>query len=178
MSKINKMDFILHDDEFETVVFRFRPSKSSCHGFYDDPPSCWDEVYQVYYSYSIFVKYKYDNSSELLFDCPYDEDSMIGELASRCSHIADGQTSVDLKISDNDNDERCYTLKLLDNEFHPIGYGVHWDIKHIVDDLYVIYAFRQNGVGYRFRLNQKRMREFADYLNKCCEYMLAHGEGI
>ena len=35
-----------------------------------------------------------------------------------------------------------------------------------------------DGIGYRFNLNKKRLKEFGEYLNSCCEYMLAHGDPI
>ena len=176
MEKINKIDFILHDDKYETIIFRFRPRQSSCHSFRDRPPTSWEEVYKVYYSYSIFKKYKDGDRSEVLFNCSCDECSVIDEVASRCLYLANGQTSVDVKYVSTG--EHCYTIQLLDNEIHPMGYGVHWNIKHMYEDFYCISMFGWNGVGYRFCLNQNELKEFGKYLEECCEYMLAHGDPI
>ena len=175
MNKINKIDFVLHDDKYETIIFRFRPRQSSCHSFGNNPPTSWEEVYKVYYSYSIFKKYKDDDRSRVLFNCSCDECSVIDEVAARCLYLSNGQTSVDVP---HPHTGEMRTIQLLDNEIHPIGYGVSWRIEYLYDDFYLISVFGWDGMGYRFHLNQNKMKEFGDYLNKCCEYMLAHGDPI
>lgn len=175
MNKINKIDFVLHDDKYEIIIFRFRPRQSSCHSFGKNPPTSWEEVYKVYYSYSIFKKYKDDDRSSVLFNCSCDECSVIDEVAARCLYLANGQTSVDAPHPHTGENR---TIQLLDNEIHPIGYGVSWDIKYLYDDLYSISMFGWDGIGYRFNLNQKKLKKFGDYLIECCEYMLAHGDPI
>jgi hypothetical protein len=130
MYKVNKIDFILQDDEHETTIFRFRPRQSSCHSHNENPPTSWDEVYKVYYSYSIIKKYKYDGHSRVLFNCDCDECSIIDEVAARCLYLANGQTSVDVK---HPLTGETRTIELLNNEIHPIGYGVSWDIKFQYD---------------------------------------------
>ena len=40
MNKIEKIDFILQDDEYEATIFRFRPRKSSCHSYGKKLPTC------------------------------------------------------------------------------------------------------------------------------------------
>lgn len=175
MNKVNKIDFILHDDEYETIIFRFRPRKSSCHSFGDNPPKSWNEVYKVYYSYSIFKKYKNFNGHTNLFNCSCDECSIIDDVASRCLYLADGVTSVDVP---HPRTGEIRTVQLLDSEIHPFGDGVSWGIKHLHDDFYGISMFNWDGTGYRFSLDQKELKQFGEYLNKCCEYMLAHGDPI
>lgn len=175
MSKKIKIDFILHEDEYETIIFRFRPRQSSCHSHNDKPPMSWDQVYKVYYSYSVIKKYKDGDRSTILFNCSCDECSVIDEVAVRCLYLVNGQSSVDVKHPLTDEN---YTIQLLNNEIHPCGYGVHWDIKHLYENQYSISMFDWDGVGYRFYLNLKKMKEFGEYLNECCEYMLAHGDPI
>lgn len=174
MTKVNKIDFILQDDEYETTIFRFRPQQSSCHSHNEKPPTSWDEVYKVYYSYAIIKKYKYDGHSRVLFNCDCDECSVIDEVAARCEYLANGQTSVETK---HPHTGETRTIQLLNNEVHPIGYGVSWDIKFQYD-VYCITMFNWDGTGYRFRPNKKKLKEFGEYLNECCEYMLAHGDPI
>lgn len=175
MNKIEKIDFILHDDEYETIIFRFRPRQSSCHSFGNNLPTSWEDVYKVYYSYSIFKVSKNSIGSEPLFNCGCDECSIIDEVASRCLHLANGKTSVDVKYP---HVGETRTVQLLNNEVHPSGYGVSWDIKHLYDNVYSISMFGWDGKGYRFCLNKTKMKEFGNYLNECCEYMLAHGDPI
>jgi hypothetical protein len=174
MNKVRKLDFILSDNEYETVVFRFRPRQSSCHSFGDKPPKSWNEVYKVYYSYSIIKKYKDDRKHRTLFDCGCDECSVIDEVAARCLYLASGQPSVEVKYS---NTDETITIQLLNNEIRPIGYGVNWDIKFQYD-VYWITLFDWDGTGYRFHVNKEQLKAFGDYLNRCCEYMLAHGDPI
>ena len=50
MDKISKIDFVIHENDCEEVIFRFLPQQSSCHSFGDEPPKNWDGVYKVYYS--------------------------------------------------------------------------------------------------------------------------------
>ena len=97
MGKVNKIDFVLHEDEYETIIFRFRPMRSSCHSHGDHPPTSWSEVYKVYYSYAIIKKYGDGDRSSVLFNCDCDECSIIDEVAARCQYLANGQASVDVK---------------------------------------------------------------------------------
>lgn len=175
MNKVSKIDFILHEDEYETIVFRFRPRQSSCHSHNNKPPTSWNGVYKVYYSYSIFKVSKDNIRSELLFNCSCDECSVIDEVAARCLYLANGQTSVDVTYPLTGETR---TIQLLNNEMHPCGYGVHWDIEHLYENFYSISMFGWDGKGYRFSLSQKKLKEFGEYLNECCEYMLAHGDPI
>lgn len=158
MNKIEKIDFILQDDEYEATIFRFRPRKSSCHSYGKKLPTCWKEVYKVYYSYSIFKKYKYDGHSKTLFNCDCDECSVIDELADRCLYLVNGQTSVEVS---HPHTGEMRTIQLLNNEIHPIGYGVSWkiDFKH---DVYWVTMFNWDGIGYRFNLNKSGLRNLVN----------------
>lgn len=175
MYKKRHIDFILHKDEYNTIIFRFRPRQSTCHSFGFSPPTSWDDVYKVYYSYSIINKCNDSNESGILYDCPYDECSVIDEVANRCLLLADGKTS--LNVTDPESG-KTRTIQLLNNEIHPMGYGTSWDIKHLYDDVYVISMFNWNDIGYRFYLNLDELKSFGDFLNDCCEYMLTHGDPI
>ena len=174
MRKVRKLDFILNEDQHEAVIFRFRPRQSSCHSFGDNPPKSWDDVYKVYYSYSIIKKYKDDHSHRTLFNSSCDECSIIDEIAVRCLYLADGQSSIEFTYS---NTDEVITVQLLNNEVHPIGYGVSWDVKFQYN-IYWITLFNWDGTGYKFHLNKEQLKAFGEYLNNCCEYMLAHGDPI
>ena len=174
MYKKRHIDFILHKDEDSTIVFRFYPRQSTCHSFGFSPPTSWNDVYKVYYSYCIIEKYD-DGQSKILFNCSCDECSIIDEVAVRCLLLTDEKTSVD--VTDPESG-KTRTIQLLDNEMHPMGYGVSWDIKHLYDNIYCISMFNWNDIGYRFYLALNELKDFGNFLNECCVYMLAHGDPI
>ena len=55
-TKVEHIDFIIKEDEYEKIIFRFLPRESHCHSFSDEPPTCWRNVYKVYYAYEIIVE--------------------------------------------------------------------------------------------------------------------------
>ncbi len=172
MGKKSKIDFIIHEDDFKKIVFRFLPKQSSCHSFSELPPTKWEEVYKVYYSYKIFVRWKKSNYTYEVFDSGCDECSIIDEVASRINYIIEGKQSITVNYCGEDT-----TIELLDSEMLPFGDGVSW----IINKGYTGYQFvlwNSNAVGYRFYLENNRLKKFGDYLTKCCEYMLAHGDPI
>lgn len=181
--KRRKIDFVIHDNSFDKLIFRFYPRQSHCHSFGDEPPKSWDKVYKVYYAYSIIQQYK-DNGkceqSEVVFATGCDECSVIDEVADYCTRIANGEKVVHIKRND-----REYTIELLNNEIFTFADGVTWKItdtgahhSETQESLYMIEMFDHIDVGYRFRLYESELAEFGKYLRYCCEYMLEHGEPI
>lgn len=177
MSKKRKIDFILEEDEDSKLIFRFYPKRSTCHSFNDVPPTSWEEVYKVYYSYAIFRSYKDDTYINMLFNCECDECSIIGEVAARIELIVKGER----KFKGIDALGEKYTIKLLDNEVYPFGSGVTWNISEYRGSggkegkLYRVLLWDYDDTGFRFDINRDKLKEFGIYLNECCEYMLAHG---
>lgn len=174
MNKVRRIDFVLYEDDDEMLVFRFRPRQSNCHSFNDTPPVTWDDVYKVYYSYAIFRRYKDGSGHTILFSCSCDECSIIDEVAARCVYLAEGKQTVDV-IHPRTDETR--TIKLLNNQMIPMGMGVSWEIKKICHK-YEFDLFDCGGVGFRFCIGKEMMKRFGEYLNECCEYMLAHGDPI
>ena len=171
--KKKKIDFVLKESEDSKLIFRFYPRSSHCHGFGSVPPTKWEEVYKVYYSYSIFEREKEGRKSRTLFDSGCDECSIIDEVAARCLYLSEGKKSVVRNFDGKD-----YTIELLNNEMYPTGTGVSWDITKVSSVYYEFKLFDWNDVGFRFALKSDRLKEFGEYLKECCEYMLAHGEPI
>lgn len=175
MKKKRTLDFIISENDYKKVIFRFYPRSSTCHSFGDNPPTKWEEVYKVYYHYKVICIYKDNNEHIALFDSGVDECSIIDEVANRMKLITEGTTV----YKGTTKDGNPFSIQLLDNEALPFGDGVSWNIhKHYHRKVYDIILFDWKNVGYRMIMDNDKMAEFAKYLESCCEYMLAHGDPI
>ena len=174
-----KLDFILEQDEDERLVFRFHPRSSHCHSFNETPPKTWEEVYKVYYSYSILKQWKEDGKwkeCEIVYNEPCDECSIINTIAFACLGLAKGNT-----YHENLLNGELVRIDFLGNTFYPMGYGTEWTIDKIErpeGTRYQFTLFDWHCVGYKFYLPEEKMEEFGTYLKSCCDYMLEHGEPI
>ena len=171
MNKKHHIDFILHENSYSKIIFRFLPKLSSCHSFGDEPPTSWKNVYKVYYYYEIFIKYN-DGKRYLLWESGCDECSIIDEVASRIPLILEGKKKIEVEYAD-----AKFTINLF-NEMMPTGDGVFWKIEKLSKDNYMFNLWNSLEVGYRFHLTRDLMKDFEEYLKGCCEYMLAHGDPI
>ena len=174
MSKKRKIDYIIEERNNHRLIFRFYPRQSSCHSFGDEPP----------YSYAIISQWKLESDSQWESDVKYyehcDECSIINEIAQRCLLLADGYETFE-----REDGER---IPLLDKKVFPFGMGTEWTISKRTyvsnwddekEDMYYKFTlFDYFDKGYRFRINQENMKAFGEYLLRCCEYMLAHGDPI
>lgn len=171
--KKRKIDFIIKDFKDSRLIFRFYPRKSTCHSFNDIPPKSWEEVYKVYYSYSILKQYKFNKEDEwktiVVFNEHCDECSIIDEIAYVCKELSEGK---EYKIITRD--EEKIKFEYLNTPKFPFGMGVEWNINK-KNDYYEFCLFKYDNIGYRFYLESKKIKEFGEYLENCCEYMLAHG---
>ncbi len=175
MGKVRNIDFVIMENDYRKIIFRFYPRSSSCHSFGDEPPKSWKEVYKVYYHYKVISIWKEYDEHTVLFDSNVDECSVIDEIANRIKLIVSGTTIYKGVTKDGDS----FSIKLLDNEVYPFGDGVSWIIsKRSRQKKYDITMFDSNNIGYRFVLTQDKLKDFGEYLNECCEYMLAHGDPI
>ena len=179
MSKKRKIDFILKDNEFEKIIFRFYPRQSTCHSFGDEPPKSLNEVYKVYYYYRILRFWKEDDGTidrdyDVLFNSGCDECSIIDEVAARLKYLSEGKKEVEVNHRDT-----TYTVKLLNTDIYTIADCVWWKIIEGHHDNYKFELFRNfDDVGYRFWLLKEQAYKFGEYLNYCCDYMLEHGNPI
>ena len=162
--QLGKADFLLFEDDEYRIVFHFFTRDSHCHSFNNDPPKNWDEVYKVYYSWSITYEMLDEigevMESDTLFDIPRDECSRLTELSF---HIRNVIQKEDVKV-------------------HLTSFGQpasEWYINRINDDTIKFIAWNDPiDVGYRFYMNDKKAEEFAQFLDDVNQYMLEHGEGI
>lgn len=168
MTKFDKelgiADFILFGDEEYKVVFHFFTRDSRCHSFNDDPPKNWNEVYKVYYSWSITQNMLgMDDEvveSEVLIDVVWDECSRLTELSF---HIKDVIQNEAVKV-----------------HLVPLGQPAsEWYICRVDEDSIKFTVWNDPlNVGYRFKLSNEKAEEFAWFLDDVNQYMLEHGEGI
>ena len=174
MNKRRKIDFVLEEDDFEKVVFRFYPRQSSCCGLK------WEEVSEWYYHYKVIKYYKDDDGNieayYILFDSECDEDSVIFEISDILKCFSEGKSET--KLYSGWGGE--FSLKISDDEEFRTGEGsVDWRLTKCKYDTYRFELFRfDDDVGYRFWLQKEKAYEFGAYLNYCCEYMLEHGDPI
>ena len=175
MKKKRKIDFILKENNHYKIIFRFYPRSSTCHSFNDEPPKSWKEVYKVYYYYKIIKIYKDEERGfyhQILFDSGYDECSAIDEVAARCKHLAEDKEMVVKEVNG-----KKYFVELLNKEIITYGEGVFWTIKKS-GRYFIFYMFSYDNIGFRFYLSKEQTKEFGEYLDYCCEYMLANGDPI
>lgn len=157
-------EFILFEDDEYRIVFHFFTRDSHCHSFNDDPPKNWDEVYKVYYSWSITDELLDENGevmeSNELFDIPWDECSRITDLPL---YIKDVIYNEDVKA-----------------HLAPLGQPASdWYIHRVGKDAIKCTVWNNPlNVGYRFKLSEGKAQEFAWFLDDVNQYMLEHGEGI
>ena len=162
--ELGMADFVLFEDEDYRIVFHFFTRDSHCHSFNDDPPKSWNEVYKVYYSWSITDELL-DNAdevmeSDVLFDIPWDECSRLTELPFYIRDMIQNMR------------ENTYLA--------PLGQPAsEWHIDRIANDTLLFTVWEDpTDVGYRFRLTDDTAEEFAQFLDEVNQYMLEHGEGI
>ena len=172
MKKKHRIDFILYENDYSKIIFRFFPQQSHCHSFGDTPPKNWEEVYKVYYYYEIIQKFTDDNERLVVWKSGCDECSIIAEVASRIPLILDGKKKIEIEYAN-----AKFTINLF-NEMLPCGDGVCWKIDKLSKDNYQLAMWNSNEVGYRFHLYREQLQKFGEYLKECCEYMLAHGDPI
>lgn len=164
-----KLDFVLSEDDMTRKIFRFYPYRSHYHGFHDNSPKTWEEVYKVYYAYAILLQWKDDNgniepeSTDVLFDARCDECSKIDVIGYICEHLEECKNGLNKRI-------------------YACEQGITWKIEKLFKgtslNIYSINLWNTFGVGCKFNLCEEEMKPFGEYLNNCCEYMLKHSEGI
>ena len=188
MKKKRKIDYILNQDDYSRLIFRFYPRQSSCHSFDEKPPTKPEEIYKVYYNYAIIKQYKFGTkdqwTSKVMFHSHCDECSIIDGIGRMCLMLADGYETYEREDGDR--------IPLLNETFRAFGMGVDWMIsKHvcteygyeeddedIITTYYTFMLFDSRDKGFKFTLEDKDMKAFGEYLLRCCEYMLAHGDPI
>jgi len=160
-------------------IFRFFPRESTCHSFNDEPPKSRDEVYKVYFSWVIMDKQSNPKKEDKIwFGCDWDEGSVIDTIASVCKYLSEGKTEIIREY-----ESETYSIPLLNKEITPSGDGISWTIeKHYniftENYMYCFQVFNMDNVGYRFLLSEERVKEFGEYLDFVCDYMVEHGDPI
>jgi hypothetical protein len=164
-----KIDFIIREEDDEKLLFRFYPRRSHVHSFNDKPPTNWDEVYKVYFAYSIIRQIKWSDDenweSEIMYDESFDECSAIDQVSALIKQILEGKNEKDLY------------------DIHPFGDGTSYKIEKWADwnknPHWQFMMFQSyTNKGYRFSLRETELLEFRNKIEYFLEYMLEHGEEI
>ena len=162
---MNKFDFIIMDNDFRKIVFRFHPKQSSVHGFDDTHPNKWEDVYKVYFSYSIFCSYKENYPADTLFEQNFDECSAVYQVSYILGEIINNESIKSKTIT-------------------PFGDGTFWEIKYSHKDYFTkekvwsVLMWMNNGRAYRFVITKTEAIKFKDCIDRFLDYMIRHSVGI
>ena len=155
----------------EELTFRFYPEKSSCHGFDEEPPKTWEEVYKVYYWYDILETSRYAICPKVVFDSKCDECSILDEISGMCEDLFN-----DIETFEDEYGEK---FPLLDEKFNAIGgssWSIHKYITHSFNyydeedfekettETYEFNVFNYQNIGYRFILGKEQLKTFGEKL--------------
>lgn len=162
-----KIDFVFEEDGRRRKVFRFYPRRSHVHGFGEDCPASWDEVYKNYYTRSVLWQSKRDDDgqweSKTIFEIKSDECSALTYLK---------RVILDLKYG-----KSTYAYSLGGSMWR-ISFSAA-DFAHRRRPYYEFFVWkRYSGEACYFRLQRKEIRKFIKYLDYINEYMLQHSEPI
>ena len=176
------MDFILNNNKYSCIKFRFYPRLSHMHSFDDEPPKDLEGVYKVYYSWCILETKNncYSDESDYsafvrVFSFDYDENSVLRFLDKAIRSIICHRT---------EKTELC-SVGQPGSEWN-IYYKEYFDLDendeeiHVPERDYLLFQIWDNfsNKGYRFELSVDRAKEFCDYLCDINKHMLENGESI
>lgn len=151
--------FLLKKSEDETIGFRFFPKRSHVHGFGEECPKTWEEVYKVYYDWGIYVT---EFGRRWCFYV-WDECSALDDVAEVITRFAAA-----------DRPDRV--------SFGAFGDGADWEISYHVDEEWNYRRFDfsvwNHSRGYRFSLDRDDAVRFGAFIRRVLAYMLEHSEPI
>lgn len=158
----SRWDYILYEDKHERVMFRLYPRHTYIHSFDDNPPTKWEEVYKVYYSWAIIKTYKDDDgklepeSADRVFDMEWDECSNVVNLHAFIWWVIESQETFNYPTVGQPAADWIIT---------PRDYYEEWENKY-----YEYYNFQVfdncRNTGFRFRLDRKQTEDFANWLEE------------
>lgn len=166
------IDFLIHsyncDDD--RLILRFYTKKSHVHGFGEEPPKTWKDVYKVYFAYSVL--------SQELWGTEWKTDVLYEEEADECSCLMDLSYVLGEIISGNSKKEKY--------DLYPLGDGTSWHLIYHSQkssfDLKPRWEFQlwQSWVhkGYYFMLDENELVKLKDKIDEFLNYMIKHSEGI
>ena len=169
MKDIEDFDFVIEEGNGNKKVLRFYPTDSNVHGFDEEAPKTWEDVYKTYMTFSVLrfwedwdKKGVYETEEHELFSYYKDEGEGLRYLREVLQEIIFG-------VAEN---EYC---------IRPFGDGIDWEIvKSGKCKSEYTFTMVNSGSGqcYRFYLNKEKIEEFYNVLDDFLEYMLKHSEGI
>lgn len=141
----------------DEVYITFRPNHTTIHGFDNNPPKNWNDVYKVYYSFSVDEKWEYEGDVQWynLLDATCDECSCIPYLAEALECF--------------DANAKHDVVKL-----QAMGDGVDWEIEKFYfkfeNKYYYNFKLFYGKKGCRFTLSENEMYNFVVWLKYINEY--------
>lgn len=176
------LDFVLSEGSslMPKVVFRFYPCRSHMHGFDEEnPPKSYDDVYKVYYSWSILERHVGDNgvaygNSVRVFEMNWDECSALTDLDKAVSDLLDNKR-LEYTVLSLGQPGSIWEVRRLESAD---WLGDEWVFDPENDKIQFSVWNNITNLGYRFVLTLDKASNFVEYLNSINLYMLEHSEPI
>jgi hypothetical protein len=166
------IDFtIKYDKEFDKkTIFRFHTASSHVHGFNEDCPNVWKDVYKVYYSWQVIEINK--TNEKILFDMSIDECSDIVNLPKVLDYVIKKRPKF---IREQSVGQPGSIWEIKYRKYHDWGTGKREPEK---DFLEISVWNNYTKCGFRFYLDINETKSFIAYLENVNAYMLKHSEPI
>lgn len=158
-----KIDFVLKNVKgIYRDVFRFYPRRTHVHSFDHNLPKSWEEVYKVYYTWSIIRQYYDGNENEkivdskIIFEIDYDECSMLPNLSDIIKEVIKTGETFDYPTIGQPSADWCIKRHRWDNKIENKDY-----------EFYKFQVFNNwTNQGCRFELNKDNTLKFCNWLDK------------
>ena len=176
--KKRHLDFVIREDDYRKIVFRFYPKLSHMHSFDENPPKSLNEVYKVYYAWCILQYWKTDDGwrgGERVFYMFCDECSALEYLEEVIRHMIRYKRRKMQALSFGQPGSMWII------RFHPHDV---WDEndKRKIDPTNGVFMFEVfdnwTHIGYQFDMELSEALSFCDYLHGVNQHMLENGEAI
>jgi hypothetical protein len=180
------LDFTLSETDEEKIIFRFDIKRSSTHlfdsGLAKRPEDrTFQDVYKIYYNWKIVLEEKENSTtpneyleSTEIFKFPWDENSALSDIGENTKEAIKKKSSVlDIKSFGQPSSE--WNIQYIDECSYEDCFGV---CVHQPARLEYQVWNNVNNLGYRFVLEEKKAKEFAEYIDSINHYMLRHAVPI
>ena len=162
-----KLDFVIYEDDNKRLLFRFYPKTSHVHGFSDECPTAWEEVYKVYYAWAIIRQYKWSENDNW-------ESEKLFELDDECSEFVNLDDIIQYVIDNKEKYTRVISIGQPASEWEIFFDKDYKNKEYIKIQVWDTWSDK----GFKFSLYLDKAKEFIEYIKNTNEYMLNHSEPI